>query len=218
MTITVTQFVEANIRLVQGAASAKVAGERQELTLFANLSALIGIAWAKHSSVRPGSNKARLGFKLEDLAVAAFAALPAAAKTPEVAEGAERAPSEYRGLTFATVKQYMSVASTVVDTAGKRYNEAFSDAARRGDVPAIMKAIDAMGLHSIRGIRAIGSKKKGADNNRPGPVEKAGRLVTEAAKATNRKPETVLLAVAKLLKVEGSLKALIIKQANKAQA
>jgi len=215
MTITVTQFVEANVRLIQGAASAKVAGERQELTLFANLAALVGIAWAKHSSVRPGSNKARLGFKLEDLAVAAFAALPETAKTPEVAEGAERAPSEYRGLTFATVKQYMSVASTVVDTAGKRYNEAFSDAARRGDVPGVMKAIDTMGLHSIRGIRAIGSRKKGADNRRATPSEKATRMVVEAAKASNKKPETILLTIAKTLKVDGSLRAMIIKQAQK---
>lgn len=216
MSITVTQFVESNIRLVQGAAAAKVASERQEMVLFSNLAALVGIAWAKHSVVRPGSNKARLSFKLEDVAVATFAALPVAAKTPEVAEGADRLPGEYRGLSFASVKQYMSLASTVIDTAGKRYQEAFSDAARRGDVPGVLKAIDAMGLHSIRGVRAIGSKKKGADGKRPGPIEKAGRLITEAAKTGNRKPETVLLALAKYLKVEGSLKALIIKQANKA--
>lgn len=213
---TVTQFVEAQARLVQGAAAAFVAGQRQEITLFANLACIMGAAWAKHANVRPGSNKAKLGFKAEDIAVATYAAMPEAAKQPEIAEGAERQPSEYKGISFATVKQYMSIASTGIDTSGKRYSEAFAEAARRGDVPGVLKALDAMGIHSIRGFRAVGKKKKGPDQNPPTPMEKAGRLVTAISADTRRKPESVLLALAKALKVEASLRALIIKQAQKA--
>ena len=209
------QFVEANKAFIQGAAAAIAANERQELAFFSNLLCLMGKAWAQHSAVRPGSNKTSLTIKLEDIAIAAYSALPQELKTPEVPRDGKREANQFYGVTFSTVKQYLSTASTMVATHGKRYNEKLSLAARAGNVPDTMKALDAMGLRSIRGARALGAKPKGT-KDKPTADIIIVRKIKALADVQGVSKEALLLKLAKTLECEASLRALIVKQAQRA--
>lgn len=194
-------------RFVEGAAAALISRDAQETAGLCYLAGLLGTCHV-HLSIKGKGNKPKLGVTMQSIVDRVWEALPAEAKFNE---GAKAALGAKRGIKVGSLKSYLSTLNQLIDVNGKRYQQEFSDAARRGDVPAMQEFLRGKGVFSYTALCALGKAKgKGSEAGQSTPLTRAVSAVRKLQKAGKKElsPEGVLLLLAKELKCLPALKRL----------